>query len=385
MNNLVLYRKYRPQNFFDIVAQEHIVKTIGNAISAKMVSHAYLFCGPRGTGKTTLARLLAKSVNCENRKEGDFEPCNKCNSCVEITQGRAIDLIEIDAASHRGIDEMRELKDGIRFGPTKSKYKIFIIDESHQLTKEASNALLKTLEEPPAHAIFVLATTEIHKMIPTIISRCQRFDFRKLTLQELVGQLEKICKKEDAKIEKPALELIAQNATGSSRDALSLLDQILAFQTTFKKGSPVGLHPREITIDDTKNLLGLVEIETVAKLTDFIIQKKLAEAVGFLNEVADGGMDLQEFSKAAINYLRQILILKIAGADNQILTGLGKDELLRMENQSKNFKEEDLQKIINFFLEAENKMRYSSIPQLPLELAIIESIGFGNGKVAAGK
>ena len=282
MNNLVLYRKYRPQNFFDIVGQEHIVKTIANAISAGMVSHAYLFCGPRGTGKTTLARLLAKSVNCENRKEGTFEPCNKCSSCVEITEGRAIDLIEIDAASHGGIDGMRELKDGIRFGPTKSKYKIFIIDESHQLTKEASNALLKTLEEPPSHAIFILATTEIYKMIPTIISRCQRFDFRKLTLQELVGQLEKICKKEDVKIEKPALALIAVNATGSSRDALSLLDQIFAFQTTSKK---------EITIDDAKDLLGLVEIETVAELADFIIQKKLAEAIGFLNEVADRGMD----------------------------------------------------------------------------------------------
>jgi len=281
--------------------------------------------------------------------------------------GNSIDLIEIDAASHRGIDEMRELKDGIRFGPTKSKYKIFIIDESHQLTKEASNALLKTLEEPPAHAIFILATTEIHKMIATIISRCQRFDFRKLTLQELVGQLEKICKKEGVKIEKSALELIAVNATGSSRDALSLLDQILAFQTDSK---------REITIDDAKSLLGLVEVETVAKLADFIIQKKLAEAIGFLNEVADRGMDLQEFSKATINYFRQILILKIVGGANQILIGLGKDELLRMENQAKNFKEEDLQKIINFFLEAENKMRYSPIPQLPLELAIIDAIGF---------
>lgn len=376
MSNLVLYRKYRPQNFSDFIGQEHIVRTITNEISTGVISHAYLFCGPRGTGKTTLARLLAKSINCKNRKEGTFEPCNKCDSCVEIMEGRAIDLIEIDAASHRGIDEMRELKDGIRFGPTKSKYKVFIIDESHQLTKEAANALLKTLEEPPAHAIFVLATTEIHKMIPTIISRCQRFDFRKLTIEELAGQLKKISEKEKSKIEKPALELIAINATGSSRDALSLLDQILASQTTSSKGSPVGLHPREITVDDVKNLLGLVEIETVAKLTDFLAQKETAKAIGFLNEVADKGMDLQEFSKAMINYLRQLLILKITGQGSQILTGVGKDDLQRMENQAKNFKEEDLQRIINLFLDSENKMRYSSIPQLPLELAIIESIGF---------
>jgi DNA polymerase-3 subunit gamma/tau len=367
MANLVLYRKYRPQSFFDFVGQEHVVKTITNGILSGMISHAYLFDGPRGTGKTTLARLLAKSMNCQNRKVGSFEPCNKCDSCVEIMSGCSMDLIEIDAASHRGIDEMRELKEGIRFAPAKSKYKVFIIDESHQLTKEASNALLKTLEEPPAYAIFILATTEIHKMIPTIISRCQRFDFRKLTLPELIGQLEDISKKEGAKIEKAALELIAQNATGASRDALSLLDQVLASQTGAKEG---------ITVEDAKNILGLVEIETVSKLADFIANKKTAEAIGFLNEVTDRGMDLPEFSKAIINYFRQILILKITGGGNQILTGLGKEELQRMEAQAKNFKEEDLQKIVNFFLEAENKMRYSPIPQLPLELAIIDSVGF---------
>jgi DNA polymerase III subunit gamma/tau len=365
MSNLVLYRKYRPQKFSEFVGQEHVAKTIENALVSGTTSHAYLFCGPRGTGKTTLARLLAKSLNCQNRKEGSFEPCNKCESCVEIMSGRSIDLIEIDAASHRGIDEMRELKDGIRFGPTKSKYKIFIIDESHQLTKEAANALLKTLEEPPAHAIFILATTEIHKMIPTIISRCQRFDFRKLTQKELVGQLEDICQKEGAKIEKPALELIALNATGASRDALSLLDQVLASQNATTK---------EITVEEVKNLLGLVEIETVSKLVEFLAQKKPAEAIEFLNEVADGGMDLPEFSKAAINYLRQLLILKITGAGSQILTGLSKEEVQKMEAQAGKFQEAGLQKVINLFLDAENKMKYSPIPQLPLELAIIEAI-----------
>jgi len=228
----VLYRKYRPQKFSEFVGQEHIVKTLTNAISSGLISHAYLFYGPRGSGKTTIARLFAKAVNCQNRKGGDFEPCNQCFSCKEISEGRAVDLIEIDAASHRGIDEIRDLREGIKFAPTRLKYKVFIIDEAHQLTKEAANALLKTLEEPPSHAIFILATTEIHKMIPTIISRCQRFDFRKLTVPEILKKLEIICQKEKIKIEKVALELIAQNAQGSMRDAESLLDQV---STSFDK------------------------------------------------------------------------------------------------------------------------------------------------------
>ena len=190
MANLVLYRKYRPQRFAEIIGQEHVVQTLSNAIVSNMISHAYIFSGPRGSGKTTIARILAKSANCRNRENSQFEPCNQCSSCLEIMQGRSLDLIEIDAASHRGIDEIRELRDGIRFSPVKEKYKVFIIDESHQLTKEAVNALLKTLEEPPSHAMFILATTEIHKMIPTIISRCQRFDFRKLTLPEITKRLE---------------------------------------------------------------------------------------------------------------------------------------------------------------------------------------------------
>ncbi len=407
MANLVLYRKYRPQTFSEIIGQEHVVQTLTNALSRGMISHAYLFTGPRGSGKTTIARLLAKALNCQNRKEKEGEPCNKCNSCLEIMESRSMDLIEIDAASHRGIDEIRELKDGIKFAPIKSKYKVFIIDESHQLTKEAANALLKTLEEPPSHAIFILATTEAHKMIPTIISRCQRFDFRKLTLPEIIKRLEIICEKEKIKvvesslhlpprllgggsvIEKTALELIALNSGGSLRDGESLLDQVLTFAGTLgRKG--------EIKAEDIKNLLGLVEVNMVSDFCDFIIEKKAPKAIQFLSEITDRGADIQEFAKALINYLRQSLILKIMGSQEEtmakrtpsssspslssearypIITGLTKEEFQKLQNQTANFKEEELKNILNLFLEAENKMKYSPITQLPLELAIIESCG----------
>lgn len=367
--SLVLYRKYRPQTFAEVIGQEHVVQTLSNAISSGIISHAYLFGGPRGSGKTTIARIFAKSLNCQNRKEGEFEPCNQCASCLEIIGGRSLDLIEIDAASHRGIDEIRELRESIRFVPTKSKYKVFIFDESHQLTKEAANALLKTLEEPPSHAIFVLATTEIHKMIPTIISRCQRFDFRKLTLPEIVKRLEIILDKEKAKIEKPALELIAINSGGSLRDGESLLDQVLMF-------SDVAGSKKEIKAQDIKSLLGLVEINTVSQFCDFLCHKKPAEAINYLNGIIEAGSDLQEFAKAFINYLRQGLILKIVGLQttNPIITGLTKEEMEKLQKQSAFFKEEELRKTIELFLEAESKMKYSPIPQLPLELATVEVI-----------
>ncbi|PIZ88666.1 MAG: hypothetical protein COX90_03385 [Candidatus Nealsonbacteria bacterium CG_4_10_14_0_2_um_filter_38_17] len=774
MANLVLYRKYRPQTFSEVIGQEHVVKTLINAISMGMISHAYLFAGPRGSGKTSIARLFAKSVNCKNRKEGEFEPCNKCDSCLEINQGNSMDLIEIDAASHRGIDDIRELRDGIRFSPAKSKYKVFIIDECltgdhfvsmadgtvkqiceakngdkiasidiktgeiiekpitnwfrrktdvlleiktpqtflrvtpshrlwvlrdsklllmeaknlkkedfllspvflphiqknnltpqqlrllaiiqcdghvskdsntiqieirkdkdyfkemieeglrawqikekpvitvtsrgtrliriyskelkkilislacpegkkggridipnsvfqtslesikayvdtcfccegnvdfnktlnlyrlhfnstseifvkklqfllkkfgiassfisipkkkknkqhsdqyrltlshydlklfyqniglslkrknrilekcslekerqdsvpikkvilqkrkekslryseispygiypavgqhltreaivnfikvgdlpelnkylqfryekikrintinkkeyvydftvedthifvangicssncHQLTKEAANALLKTLEEPPSHAIFILATTEVYKMIPTILSRCQRFDFRKLTLPEIIKRLEIIAAKEKVEIEKAALELIALNSGGSFRDAESLLDQVFTF-------SGVGETKGEIKAEEIKELLGIVETAQIIKFVDLLLAKKSFEAVGFLNELLDKGFDLQEFIKSSTNYLRQALILKIGGME-AISIGLTKEELQKLQQHAQSFTEQDLRKILNLFLDAENKIRFSPIPQLPIELAIIE-------------
>lgn len=365
---LVLYRKYRPKTFGEVIGQEHIVRTLTNAVLSGIISHAYLFSGPRGSGKTTIARLLAKSLNCSNRKENQFEPCNECSSCLEIMENRSMDLIEIDAASHRGIDEIRELRDGIKFAPTKSKYKVFILDEAHQLSKDAANALLKTLEEPPSHAIFILATTEIHKMIPTIISRCQRFDFRKLTLAEIIKRLEIVAGKEKVKVEKPALELIALNAGGSIRDAESILGQVLSFGAG---------RDGEVTTLEVKDLLGLVELNLVVQFSDLLSQKKAKEAVNFINEIGEKGTDLQEFVKSLVNYLRQILIFKITGSEdsNPIITGLTKDEMRKLGEQAQSFKEEELQQLLNLFLEAGNKMKYSAIIQLPLELVIIEYCG----------
>ena len=242
-----------------------------------------------------------------------------------------MDLIEIDAASHRGIDEIRELRDGIRFSPTKEKYKVFIIDESHQLTKEAANALLKTLEEPPSHAIFALATTEIQKMIPTIISRCQRFDFRKLTMEEIIRRLEFICKKEGVKLDKSAFELIALNSGGSIRDAESLLDQTLAFSGD--------LEGREaIKAEDIENLLGITDINIVSKFVDFLSDKNQAEAIKYLNDILEKGYDLQEFMKSLIRYLRQALIFKIDPSPmNPLIVGLSKEEQARLAKQAEKF------------------------------------------------
>ncbi len=367
MSKLVLYRKYRPGNFSDIIGQEHVVKTIKNAIEGDNISHAYLFCGPRGTGKTTMARLLAKAVNCED--DSDPEPCNKCESCKSIIEGSAVDLIEIDAASHRGIDEIRELREGIRFSPNSLKYKVYIIDESHQLTTGAANALLKTLEEAPEHVIFVLATTEPQKMIPTIISRCQRFDFRKITLDEIVQKLEIILKKEKVKSDKRALEIIATAAGGSFRDAESLLDQILTFTD------------EELKEDDVKELLGLVEAECLYKFVTLLVEKKRFEAVKYLEELYKKGINLDEFQGSLLEYLRQLLILSISKADlsdkeSAVVSGLRVSftdkEMSNLKILAEKVDDKQVVKMIESFLKAGKIMDYSPIPQLPIEIAIVD-------------
>ena len=369
MENLVLYRKYRPQTFTDVVGQNHVTITIANEIKSGHVAHAYLFSGPRGCGKTTTARIIAKAVNCLNKKEGSAEPCNECANCVEIQNGRAMDLIEIDAASHRGIDDIRELREGIKFAPAKLKYKVFIIDECHQLSKDAANALLKTLEEPPAHAIFILATTELHKILPTILSRCQRFDFRKLSLPEMVARLRKLADSEKVKIEKAALELIAQNSGGSVRDAESLLGQILITATGKKT---------DILAKDIRQLLGITETRSAAELIELISQKNAAESVRYLNDIVQKGYDVAEYGKSVLGYLRQSLILAIIGPkdaknDNFMIVGLTDEEFETLKGQTLAMGEEKIKKVIEAFLAAQEKIRYSPIPQLPLEIAIVES------------
>ena len=360
-NNVVLYRKYRPQSFSEIIGQEHVVQTLTNSINSKSISHAYLFSGPRGSGKTTIARIFAKAINCE--KPDGLEPCNKCNSCLEIMASRSMDLIEIDAASHTGVDEVRDLISGIKFAPIKSKYKIFIIDECHQLSKPAANALLKTLEEPPAHAIFVLATTEAHKMIPTIISRCQRFDFKRLNVQKIIEKLEFILKKENIKFEPPVLPLIALSARGSLRDAESLLDKCINFAGGIIKAA------------DIKELLGIVEVGQIAQFVDFIARQDAKEAILHINAMVDNGVDLQEFSKTLVFYARNMLLLKISdaflSAEN---SGFSQEEVLAMKTQTEKFTEKEIQKMLESFIEAENKMKYAAILQLPLELAVIDII-----------
>lgn len=361
MNNLALYRRYRPQKFSEVIGQEHIVKTLTNSILAKSISHAYLFAGPKGSGKTTIARVFAKAINCES--PASAEPCNKCSSCVEITGSKSMDLIEIDAASHTGVDDVRDLISGIKFAPVKSKYKIFIIDECHQLSKSANNALLKTLEEPPDHAIFILATTEAYKMLPTIISRCQRFDFKKLRILEIIKKLEFIAKKESVKIEDSALSLIALNSRGSFRDAESLLDKCISF------AGKTSLIKR----DYIKELLGIVEANQISQFVDYLLEKKSKEAISYLAFMADQGVDLEEFAKTLIFYLRQLLLLKI---NPEFLdpntSGFTEKEIEKMKEQTANVQNKNIQNMLESFIEAENKMRYAVIPQLPLELAIVD-------------
>lgn len=362
MANLVLYRKYRPRTFAEVVNQKHIVQTLTNALVAEKIAHAYLFAGPRGTGKTTVARLLAKAVNCLSRQ--GYEPCNKCSACQEINQGKSLDLIEIDAASNRGIDEIRELREGIKFSPNSLKYKVFIIDECHQLTKEAFNALLKTLEEPPAHAIFVLATTEIHKVPQTIISRCQRFDFHKLTLDKIVDRLAWIAKQEKIKIGKPALELVALNADGSVRDSESLLGQIISVED------------KEITLEEVQAILGVTDIKTVQDLVDYLIEKNNGAAISHINQVIAQGHDLTQFAKSLVNYLRKMLILKVnPDLSKLVAVELTKEQLDTIISQGKKFSQPDLIRTIHLFIQAGNEVKSADFPQLPLELAVVECIG----------
>ncbi|EKD56175.1 MAG: hypothetical protein ACD_58C00282G0001 [uncultured bacterium] len=337
-----LYRKHRPQKFADIVGQEHIKKVLTNSIAQGKIGHAYLFSGPRGTGKTTMARLLAKALNCktnlkseiENRKSDEYEPCNECISCVEITGDRSMDVIEIDAASNRGIDEIRELRDKVRYAPSNSAYKIYIIDEVHMLTKEAFNALLKTLEEPPAHAVFIMATTELHKIPDTILSRTQQFDFKRASFKELIDNLLTIAQKEKFKINPDAVELIARAGDGSFRDSLSILDQIAS------------LNEKEIQLGHVKEILGLVPQNLLDEFIVMLEKNDVSGAIDLIDQIYSEGYDLAQFNQTVIEALRDKMV---KNSDYNLL------------------------KIIKKFIEAGQDMKYAQIPQIPMELAVVES------------
>ncbi len=336
-----------------------MTRTLKNAVGSGRVVHAYLFCGPRGTGKTSTARILAKAVNCLDPQDG--EPCNRCASCVAVNEGRAIDLIEIDAASNRGIDDARDLRDKIKFSPAESRYKVYIIDEAHMLTSEASNALLKTLEEPPEHAILILATTEAHKILPTISSRCQRFDFRRIPLQAIGQQLGMICEREGITVEPGVLDRVSRMARGSLRDAESLLDQLVAYCGD------------EIVLSAAKEVLGISGEESLAELADALRQQDLARGFGLIDQTASTGADLRNYSRELVDYLRALMVVK-SGADTSLVREYRPAELARLRSEAEDWEYPRLLTAMRVFGELEGRMRMEPFNQLHLEIAFMEAV-----------
>ena len=356
------------------MGQNHIKLTLQREIETGRLAHAFLFSGPRGIGKTTLARLTAKALNCIKRAPDASEPCGECDSCREITEGRSIDVLEIDAASHTGVDNVREnIIDSARFLPTKSKFKIFIIDEVHMLSTGAFNALLKTLEEPPAYVIFVLATTELHKLPETIISRCQRFDFKKVNIEDIIKRLQSIADEEKIKIDKKVLEQIAYRSDGSLRDAEGLLGQIFSMGV------------KEITEKEASLVLPRSDFSSVAKILEFVAQKNLKDALIFLNNTVEEGVDLFKLTEDIIELSRLVLLTKLSNELGKLSFAVDEKLLKEIMKFAKEFSTTQLMKIIETFLEQKRHLRASHVPQLPLEMALVMLIPETLSPIAIGE
>ncbi len=359
MTSQSLYRKWRSQTFDDLIGQEPIIRTLKNALKSDNVKHAYLFTGPRGTGKTSTARLLAKTVNCSNPKDG--EPCNECLQCREITAGNSFNVIEIDAASNRGIDNIRDLREKVMMPPSTGKYKVYVLDEAHMLTTEAFNALLKTLEEPPPYAIFVLATTDVHKMLPTVLSRCQRFDFKRISTRQIVKHLLYVSEQENIKLERSAAELIARSAAGGMRDALSLLDQAIAYAG------------EEISLVQVQVMLGVADSRAIFKLITCIEECNSSAVLHLIHELSEAGADLRQINAQVVEYWRALMLSR-AGADATSILDLTEDEAHDVKQLTQLFTLEELTECARIFAHNDLIQKNQGTPQLALELASLECI-----------
>jgi len=361
MEYQVSARKYRPGTFQDVISQPHVVRTLQNAITTNHVAHAYVFSGMRGVGKTTVARILAKALNCESGPTS--HPCGTCPSCMEISRGQSVDVIEIDGASNTSVDDVRELRENVKFTPFRGSYRVYIIDEVHMLSNSAFNALLKTLEEPPSHAVFIFATTEVHKIPATILSRCQHFTFRRIPRQEIMTQLRHVVSQTNVAIEDRSLTAIARASDGSMRDALSLLDQAMAFG-----GDQVGHH-------EVEALLGSVPDELVRKMVEAILRQDAATGIGLVNQVFDQGFDMRLYCRDIVERMRNLVVAKVVPAREQVhaLIELPPEEVDQTITDSHPVQEAQTQEWFHIFSKAEDALRWSSHPRFVLEAAVVRA------------
>ena len=358
MSYTALYRKFRPDTFEDVKGQDHIVKTLRNQIKADRIGHAYLFCGTRGTGKTTVAKILARAVNCEHPVDGN--PCNECASCRAIASGASMNVIEIDAASNNGVDNIREIREEVAYPPTEGRYKVYIIDEVHMLSIGAFNALLKTLEEPPSYVIFILATTEAHKIPVTILSRCQRYDFRRISQETILKRLEDLMEKEQVDAEEKALRYVAKKGDGSMRDSLSLLDQCIAFYLGEK-----------LTYDRVLEVLGAVDTDVFSELLRLVLAEQITDAIALLDRLILDGRDLTQFVNDFTWYLRNLMLLK-ASDDMEDILDISTENLAQLRKEAAMIRNDTLMRFIRIFSELANSIRYSVNKRVMLEMALIK-------------